>query len=701
MPTPLQPEGRAISHPYLAPVGDTSAPPLISAQPTQTRLAGLPRSGGVPQNSQTRFRPDIEGLRGVAVLLVVLFHCGVPGFGGGFTGVDVFFALSGYLITGLIVSEVERTGSLNFRNFYARRVRRLLPASGLVVVSTLALCFFVYSPLELASYANWASYTSLYISNYMFIFHAANYFASDVTTNPYLHTWSLAVEEQFYLFWPAMIAAILALWRSRRGLATVLFGVSVVSFGMCVWLTYGRPAWAFFSLPPRAWEFALGGLGCLLGRSYLVAHQKRMEVVGWAGLAGIIASGCLFSAQIKFPGYAAMLPIAGTLAALIPGALGIPSALRTLLGSSVLQYFGRLSYSWYLWHWPVLVLADARFPSLTWRGRLLAAVIALGLSQITFWILEKPVRFSSFLVARPALSLSLAVIVAALGISAARLAQSKARSELVSGQQAQLLAAATDTRVLFNAHCLTPAGVARVKKCEYGDHESSTRMVLFGDSHAEQWFPALDAIANQRHWRLVTVLKSSCPAARVTVYSTTLKREDTECSAWREAALAEIVRLNPYVVILSEKDPVVVRHNQVVNRPTISAEKWGKGLLSTIAYLQAHGLKTLVIADVPRAPLDMPTCLSRAAARSWGAHDCVIHRETALNDDARQAESLAVKSVPGAKLVDFSEKFCTSSVCQSMVDGQVVYRDSNHITSNFARALEPLLEQQIDAWLSQ
>jgi peptidoglycan/LPS O-acetylase OafA/YrhL len=150
---------------------------------------------GVPHNSQGKFRPDIEGLRGIAVLLVVLFHCGVPGFSGGFIGVDVFFALSGYLITGQIVDEIQRTGKLSFRNFYARRVRRLLPASGLVVVSTLLLALLVYSPLELAAYAKWALYTSLYISNY---------FASDVTTNPHLHTWSLAVEEQFYLFWPAL-----------------------------------------------------------------------------------------------------------------------------------------------------------------------------------------------------------------------------------------------------------------------------------------------------------------------------------------------------------------------------------------------------------------------------------------------------------------------------------------------------------------
>lgn len=179
------------------------------------------------RSAEHSFRPDIEGMRGVAVLLVVLFHCRVPGFQGGFIGVDVFFGLSGYLITGLIVKEIERTGKLSFRNFYARRVRRLLPASGFVVVSTLLLGWFVYSPLELASYAKWGAYTSIYASNFMFMRDAANYFARDSALNPYLHTWSLAVEEQFYLFWPVLIVLAMTRLKSRRRLALILGGCAL------------------------------------------------------------------------------------------------------------------------------------------------------------------------------------------------------------------------------------------------------------------------------------------------------------------------------------------------------------------------------------------------------------------------------------------------------------------------------------------
>ena len=223
--------------------------------------------------------------------------------------------------------------------------------------------------------------------------------------------------------------------------------------------------------------------------------------------------------------------------------------------------------------------------------------------------------------------------------------------------------------------------------------------ILLTDEH---WFPAFDAIARTKGLRLVTLLKSSCPAARVTVYSVTLKREDFECTRWREAALARIATMKPYMVILSEKDSVVSKNPVAgAGRLPISAEQWKEGLRSTLSYLNGHDLKVLVIADVPRAPFDVPTCLSRAAAHAWGAQDCVIYRDHALNLDARQAENAAVQGISGARLVDFTEKFCPGSVCQSTIAGQVVYRDSNHMTSSFAQEFVPLLEQQMDSLVGE
>lgn len=267
------------------------------------------------QTRKDGFRPDIERMRGIAVLLVVLFHSRVPGFSGGFIGGDVFFALSGYLITGIILNEIAQRGKLSFRNFYARRARRLLPAAGLVVVFTLLLILFMYSPLELAKYAKWGSYT--YASNYMFLRDVSNYFASDVSTNPYLHAWSLAVEEQFYLFWPGLITLTLIATKARRHLAMVLVVMSAVSLAMCIWLTYYRAPWALFSLPTRAWEFGLGGLGFMLPTELLVRRKNLVTAIGWLGFLAVVAGAFLFTPQTAFPGFSALLPVLGTIAILL------------------------------------------------------------------------------------------------------------------------------------------------------------------------------------------------------------------------------------------------------------------------------------------------------------------------------------------------------------------------------------------------
>ena len=651
----------------------------------------------IDPNRKDGFRPDIEGMRGIAVLLVVLFHTGVPGFGGGFIGVDVFFALSGYLITGIILNEIAKRGKLSFRNFYARRARRLLPAAGLVVVSTLVLMFILFSPLELAKYAKWASYTSLYASNYMFLRNAFNYFANDTVANPYLHTWSLAVEEQFYLFWPALIAITLVATKARRHLAVVLVLLSAVSLALCIWLTNFRAPWAFFSLPTRAWEFGLGGLGCMLTAESLYAHRKLVAGAGWLGLVAVLASAMLFTPQTAFPGFSALLPVLGTIAVLLGWFSGLRSAPIAVLGIGPLQYLGRLSYSWYLWHWPILLFASMQFPRIAWPGKLLASILALALAHISFVTLEKPVRFHPFLLPRPGLSLCLAPVVAVIGVTASMLCQRIAQHELASAPQSSFWLAANDPRVLFDAHCLTDGRSSRVAECKYGDRSSDSTIVLFGDSHAEHWFPALDRIARENHWRLLTLLKSSCPAANVKVFNVSLKREDTDCFSWRQAALARIAALQPHLVIISESDgPVTESGRPDMRSYSIPPGDWQQGLRSTVSYLDSRNLKTIVIADVPQPVFDVPTCLSRATARKRPVHDCDVPRSVAFNEDARRAERAALGGLTNIRWVDLADRFCPNQTCLTLVDGLVVFRDGNHLTSSFSQSLAPVLKREIE-----
>ena len=645
-------------------------------------------------NSSKSFRADIEGMRGIAVLLVVLFHSGVPGFTGGFTGVDVFFALSGYLITGIILHELAKTGKLSFRNFYARRARRLLPAAGFAALSTVVLSILLYSPLELVRYAKWASYTSVYASNFMFMRDAANYFASDVSTNPFLHTWSLAVEEQFYLFWPALIALTLIGTKSRRWLVSVLVALSAVSLASCVWLTHYRAPWAFFSLPTRAWEFGLGGLACVLPER-IVRGKVWITVFGWLGFVGVLAAACVYTPQTTFPGLAAVLPVVSTIAVLIAGIAGVHGGPLALLSVGPLQYLGRLSYSWYLWHWPILLLTSLRFPGITWPGRLVAAGVALVIANITFLILEKPIRFHPYLMPRPALSLALVPLVAVAGISASFVGQTVGRRSLKSEPQASFWAAANDERILFDAHCLTLAGSARLAECRYGDRSSAANIVLFGDSHAEHWFPAVNQVALDNHWQLVTFLKASCPAADVVVFNRSLKRNDTECASWRRTALARMVELRPQVVIISESDGPVTDPVHLRGSYTISSAAWNQGIRSTVSYLDSHNVRTIFIADVPRPGFDVPTCLSRAFSHNGSSDACDVPRSQAFNENAREAERTAIRDYTKARFLDFADIFCPNQICVSMVAGKVVYRDGDHLTSVFAHSLAPLLEHEV------
>ena len=633
------------------------------------------------------FRPDIEGLRGVAVLLVVLFHTGLPGFRGGYIGVDVFFALSGYLITGLIVSEIENTGAFRFRKFYARRIRRLLPASGLMVVGVLLAGMVLYSPLELSRYAIWGAYTSAYVSNFMCMREAGNYFVGTVTDNPFLHTWTLAVEEQFYLLWPALIAFVFLRSRSRRRLAVSLVAVTALSLGACIWVTYVRQSWAFYSLPTRAWEFAAGGLACLLQRDDLTGKEKWLRVLSWAGLAGLLGSAHYFDAvKLVFPGYVALVPVGGTLAMLLEGASGNQSILQKMLAWPVAQWLGRLSYSWYLWHWPFLVYAKACVPGLRWYARLFVAASALLMAQLTYWFLENPVRFSPFLVAKPGLSLGMAVLVPAVGISTALSASYAASKSLANGEQNQIEAA---IRIGPWRDCLEPTDGSRFTECVFGDPQSTTKVVLIGDSHAAQWFSAVNSIAAERHWRLVTFLKGNCQIAALEKTSDGRVRH-ARCEAWRRKALDRVAALSPAMVVLGENSGFVA------SGLPITPEQWGDGLRATLTTLDAIGAKTLVMADIPAYSFDVPVCLSRASAAIWGARPCVTARAIGLNEPVRDQERAAVSGDANARWVDFADLFCPGSRCQPVVDNVVGYRDGNHMSEALANHLAPRLGHEMN-----
>ncbi len=358
-------------------------------------------------NRTQNYRPDIEGLRGLAVAAVVAFHASPRRISGGFIGVDVFFVISGYLITGILLREIEQTGSLSFANFYARRARRLLPSSALVFLVTLLACSLFFSPLQQFRLGDSATWVALYACNFWFLHQATDYFAPAIATNPFLHTWSLAVEEQFYLVWPAIVLVGMRLLRTRKGLLALMIVITAASLAASVWYSTRLAPFAFFSPFTRAWEFAIGGISLLLAPMERRVGTTLRTAASWLGLAAIIGSAAVLHDRVGWRGWHALLPVLGT-SALLHGRTPQFSAAR-FLELPFMQWTGRVSYVWYLWHWPVfaVVAAASGGGNFTQRAQsiLLCVLGSLALAAITHKLVEDPIRFSRYLAQRRSLSL--------------------------------------------------------------------------------------------------------------------------------------------------------------------------------------------------------------------------------------------------------------------------------------------------------
>ena len=396
------------------------------------------------------FRPDVEGLRAVAILAVVGYHVGLPLFSGGFVGVDVFFVISGFLITGLLVQEATSTGHVSLARFWARRARRLLPAATLVLAVVAVASWFMIPAIDHETTGFDITASALYVANLRFAFQATDYLASDAAPSPVLHFWSLGVEEQFYVVWPLLIIATAAFvtWRrrttsahagrrsvSRRPLAVCLAVLGIASFLLSLRLTARIEPWAFFSMPTRAWEFAIGGL-VSIGTVEIVRMPTAVRRgLGWFGGLFLVGSVVMLTNELPYPGTAALWPVLATAAIIVSGATGgRPAGVGAVLSWLPMRALGRLSYSWYLWHWPFLVLAASMWGDLSVLARSGLALLALVPSVLAFRFVEKPLHHLPSLVASTGRSLRLG---AALSVGAAlagvALALSSGGGALASG----------------------------------------------------------------------------------------------------------------------------------------------------------------------------------------------------------------------------------------------------------------------------
>ncbi len=708
------------------------------------------------RSAHTGFRPDIEGLRAVAVLAVVLFHAELPGVGGGFVGVDVFFVISGYLITGLLWREASTTGTVRLRNFYGARARRLLPASAAVGVVTLLASAALLSPLQLRDVIYDGIASALYVGNMWFILQNADYFNQAEFPSPFQHYWSLGVEEQFYFVWPAMIIATAWLVRLVRRRAkgegtssvtpylVILVLVAAVSFAASLALTRVWPPIAFFLMPTRAWQLAIGGLVALTAGQWRRLPTPVAAIVGWGGFGVIVLTCTLLRSTTPYPGTAALLPVLG--AALVLGAgCAIPTkGCGLVLAFPPMRAIGRVSYSWYLWHWPVLVLAAPLLGhALGLPARLATVVISGGLAVLTLRFIENPLRFGTALRRSAARSLALGGAATAVAVcvgvallvltplpvgrGAAAPAVTTTWGNPVTGNnidaydaavqdafaqvQSEVAASADMKAVPSN---LTPplAGVAAEKKamgrdictqnglpvfqsaqpaCETGDAGSATSVAVLGDSHAVMFSPAFQQIAERRHWRLEMLSMGLCPLLDVPIFHPILHREYAECDQWRGRIMAQLQANHPRLIVLS-----IARTYDAGTGVVSYGQAWIDGMTRLVRQLRGTGAQVLVLGPTPVLPGSVPICLS---SHLDDARACAPRRSSAVNQPGVAAETAATRA-GGGHYADLTDLFCTSSRCPVIVGNLLVYLDSNHLTLEYSRLLAPAIAALADRALA-
>jgi peptidoglycan/LPS O-acetylase OafA/YrhL len=686
-------------------------------------------------------RTDIEGLRAIAVLAVLLFHAGVPGIGGGYVGVDVFFVVSGFLITSLLVAEKADTGKVSLGAFYARRARRILPVSALVAIATLCASWIWLEPLRLRSLSRDVLAVALFSSNFVFAHRGADYLQSALPPSPLQHYWSLAVEEQFYVVWPALVMLVCIgigtrTMRNVRLRVGITAGVAAVaSFIGCMALMNSSQPWAFFSPHTRAFELAIGALAAVIPIGSAVKSLRIDAFFAWCGLAGIIATIVLFSETTTFPGPWALAPVMAT-AFLLRGGNATSWAPEVLLRLSPLQWLGSRSYSAYLWHWPVLIIAAAALDKkLSVFEGLVCLMMSLGLSEFSYRFVENPVRRNHNISGIRALVLAVSLIAVVSGSAVLAqnnqpaldsgvaataptlvaatttidpnistttvpvepelpgpgtpidaIVQAMAATGLPSNITPSIQGAISDMPTIYSNNCHAGFSTTRPKNCVYGDAASSTVIGLYGDSHAAEWFPAFEKIAIKRHWKLISYTKRGCPPADIPTYSKVLGKVYKECAPWRENVLKQMVTDGVQVVFVAHFDRLLSASTRV----PMWQKEWRVAMQSTIDALSAKGITPVLMEDTPYPGQDVPTCLSRHYTNVQLCNPII---SSAYRDDMHQM----LQDFDAAKVhvLWTRQWFCTDAGCPTVVGNILVYRDDNHMTVTFASFIAPLLDAAI------
>ncbi len=702
-------------------------------------------SQDVPATTQPKHRLDIQGLRAVAVLTVALDHAGFSFLSGGFVGVDVFFVISGFLITGLLLKEGAK-GRISLRTFYSRRARRILPAATLVILATTLASLHLLSFVRARGISSDAIWSALFAANLKFGRDGTDYFAANQPPSPLQHYWSLAVEEQFYLVWPVLLMLLLALLLRRRPDRTVgtprlrllalLVLVMAASLAYSVTQTGEAPTAAYFSTLARTWELATGAAVAVAAPFIGRLPGTLKASLSWLGLVAIVVACLAYSPATSFPGYAVALPVVGS-ALVIAGGVGEgPKGAGVLLNLAPMQRVGDWSYSYYLWHWPALVIAAGYLArDLTHVEALAVLFLALVAAALTYYLVENPFRRSTFVSRRINLGLLMYPASIATITSMAIFAASNVQAQVVRAMhdsppididqivetsgyrfsdhrfskdpavravQATVQAARDGARVpgeltpsVFDLRDASPdfdcdatGGDTTNPICEMGKVGADKTLVLFGNSHARFWIPAIDEVAREEGWSAYYFIKLGCTPALVTPQEEEGSPKG-RCLEWRSWAMDQIAEVSPDVTIVASNVPPGVVSPDTGNRVDDDeevAKLWRKGYEETLSRLAKDAGRVIALEDAPGLEEDPAECLTQRGAAIADCTYPLTGRPLLMSKAAKRAARAA-----GADFVDTTRWFCADESCPAVIGSFIAYRDDGHVTEAYSESLAEAL----------
>ncbi|RZQ64902.1 acyltransferase [Amycolatopsis suaedae] len=664
------------------------------------------------QDPRTRkYRPELQGLRAVAVVLVVVYHVWLDRVSG---GVDVFFVVTGFLITGQLVRAHSR-GGIEFGPMWGRMIKRLFPAALTVLAVTIVVAVFVLPENRWFQTIKEIAASALYVQNWRLAADSADYFAQHDSASVVQHFWSLSIQGQFYVVWPLLIALVLAVaagagQSARRCLVLALTTVGGASLAYSVVLTAADQPLAYFHSLTRVWEFALGGLLAVAVEVVVLPRWSRL-LLGWAGLAGLVSCGLVLRVGSVFPGYAALWPTLSAAAVILAGAAGSRLGADRLLSSAPLTYVGNLSYSLYLWHWPILVfyLVGREQETVGLAGGAVVVGVSLLLAVATHHLVEKPMRDSRIGTANRwgAYRFAALTLVPVLAATATWqvVATRKADAYAVTvgdpdhpGALARVpgfeywgkpdpelapsfLAVGQDYARVDEAACVLSPRHPELTVCPTASADPpARRIVVAGDSHSQQFLAALRPVAEQKNWQILSMLRGGCPFS---TDSDTVPG-DQPCMDWNAAVADEIAEIRPDAVFtIGTRD---VRVGATEHTPPGYVAQWRK--------VDAAGIPVLAVRDNPRYDFAPSACVETHGPT---APECATPRSELLAPRPPYAD---LPDLPAnVSFLDFSDYYCDTDRCPPVIGNVLLYIDDNHITATYMATMSSIVEEAVETTL--